>query len=67
MRYGYIPSLLYIAVVTDMSLKQRKKGENRMYRKKLNKRASRKVFRKNTGVQKLNKVNPRNMRGGIRL
>jgi hypothetical protein len=38
-----------------------------MQRKKLSKSKSKKVFKKNTGVQKLNNLNPRTMRGGIRL
>ncbi|WVR22150.1 MAG: hypothetical protein [Malazfec virus 6] len=38
-----------------------------MRRKKMTKSASRKNFRKNTGVQKTNSLNPRTMRGGIRL
>lgn len=38
-----------------------------MKRKALSKSVSKKVFKKNTGVQKLNHVNPKNMRGGIRL
>lgn len=38
-----------------------------MKRRPMSKSASKKVFKKNTGVQKLNTVNPRSMRGGIRL
>lgn len=38
-----------------------------MKRRKMSKRASRKAFKKSTGVQKLNNYNPRTMRGGIRL
>lgn len=38
-----------------------------MKRKPMSRTASKKVFKKNTGVQKLNTINPRNMRGGIRL
>lgn len=38
-----------------------------MRRTKLSKYKSKKMFKKNTGVQKLNNLNPRLMRGGIRL
>jgi hypothetical protein len=38
-----------------------------MKRSKLKKSASRKIFKKNTGVHKVNHLNPRTMRGGIRL
>ncbi|QXP08474.1 MAG: hypothetical protein [Arizlama microvirus] len=38
-----------------------------MKRKKLSSGASKKIFKKNTGVQKMNSLNPRAMRGGIRL
>lgn len=38
-----------------------------MKRRALSKSASRKHFKKNTGVQKTNHLNPRSMRGGIRL
>lgn len=38
-----------------------------MKRKPMNRSTSKKVFKKNTGVQKMNNINPRNMRGGIRL
>lgn len=38
-----------------------------MKRKPLSKRASKKSFRKASGVHKLNFINPRKMRGGIRL
>nr|QJB20671.1 MAG: hypothetical protein [Microvirus sp.] len=38
-----------------------------MKRKPLSKTTSKKVFRKTTGVQRMNTVNPRSMRGGIRL
>lgn len=38
-----------------------------MRRKPISKGASRAIFKKNTGVQKLNVVNPRIKRGGIRL
>lgn len=38
-----------------------------MRRKKMSRKASKANFKKNTGVQKLNNLNPRSMRGGIRL
>lgn len=38
-----------------------------MKRKQMSKKASQVSFKKNTGVQKLNNMNPRIMRGGIRL
>ena len=38
-----------------------------MKRKSMGKKSSRKSFKKNTGVHKLNSANPRIMRGGIRL
>lgn len=38
-----------------------------MKRKPLSKSISKRVFKKSTGIQKMNTVNPRNMRGGIRL
>lgn len=38
-----------------------------MKRKKMSDSASKRTFKKNTGVQKLNTINPRSMRGGIRL
>lgn len=38
-----------------------------MKRRPLKRSASKRVFKKNTGVQKLNSINPRTMRGGIRL
>jgi len=38
-----------------------------MKRRPMSKAASRKVFRKNTGIHSANKLNPRKMRGGIRL
>lgn len=38
-----------------------------MKRRPMSKRASKRSFKKNTGVQKLNNLNPRSMRGGIRL
>lgn len=36
-------------------------------RKSMSQGKSRKVFRKNTGIHKLNGLNPKSMRGGIRL
>lgn len=38
-----------------------------MKRKKMGKNASRKVFKKNLGVQAMNNLNVRRMRGGVRL
>lgn len=38
-----------------------------MKRKPMSKNTSKKVFKKNTGIQKLNKLQPKSMRGGIRL
>lgn len=38
-----------------------------MKRKPMSKKASKRNFRKNTGVQKINKMSGRSMRGGIRL
>lgn len=38
-----------------------------MKRRQMSNKSSKRVFKKNTGVQKLNTVNPRAMRGGIRL
>lgn len=38
-----------------------------MRRKKMPFKQSKKHFKKNTGVQKMNTWNPRAMRGGIRL
>lgn len=38
-----------------------------MKRRIMSKGASRKVFRKNTGIHSVNKLNPRKFRGGIRL
>lgn len=38
-----------------------------MKRKPMNRSASKKVFKAKTGVQKMNHINPRSMRGGIRL
>lgn len=38
-----------------------------MKRRKMSKRHSQKVFKKATGIQKMNTISPRNMRGGIRL
>lgn len=38
-----------------------------MRRRKMTKHTSKRVFKKATGVQKMNRLNPRSMRGGIRL
>ncbi|AAG45348.1 putative DNA binding protein [Bdellovibrio phage phiMH2K] len=38
-----------------------------MKRKPMSRKASQKTFKKNTGVQRMNHLNPRAMRGGIRL
>lgn len=38
-----------------------------MKRKRMSKRQSKRHFRKNTGVQAMNSMNPRIQRGGIRL
>lgn len=38
-----------------------------MKRQKLSYNKSKRMFKKNTGVQKLNNMQPRNFRGGIRL
>lgn len=38
-----------------------------MKRRPMSKTASKRSFKKNTGIQKLNSINPRSMRGGIRL
>lgn len=38
-----------------------------MKRKPMTKGRSRKVFKKNTGVHGVNRLNPRKFRGGIRL
>jgi len=38
-----------------------------MKRRKMSAKSSKRVFKKNTGVQKMNSINPRSMRGGIRL
>ena len=38
-----------------------------MKRRPLSKKNSRRTFKKNTGVQRMNQLNPRTMRGGIRL
>lgn len=38
-----------------------------MRRKKLNYSKSKRMFKKATGIQKLNNLNPRRFRGGIRL
>lgn len=36
-------------------------------RRALKRRESKQSFKKGTGIQKMNTINPRNMRGGIRL
>lgn len=36
-------------------------------RRAMRKSESKRVFKKNTGVQKMNTLNPKTMRGGIRL
>lgn len=38
-----------------------------MKRRQMSRKGSKVHFKKNTGVQKLNGLNPRSMRGGIRL
>lgn len=38
-----------------------------MKRRSLSKKSSKRTFKKNTGVHKVNHVNARAMRGGIRL
>lgn len=38
-----------------------------MKRKPLSRRTSKKIYKKNLGVQAMNDLNPRRMRGGIRL
>lgn len=38
-----------------------------MKRRKMSRGNSKRVFKKNTGVQKMNTINPKSMRGGIRL
>lgn len=38
-----------------------------MKRSKMSYKASKLSFKKNTGVQSMNRLNPRTMRGGIRL
>lgn len=38
-----------------------------MRRSKMSKKGSKRSFKKNTGTQRINNMNPRNMRGGIRL
>lgn len=38
-----------------------------MRMKSLSRKVSKKHFKKNTGIHKMNKLNPRKMRGGIRL
>lgn len=38
-----------------------------MKRRPMSRKASKIHFKKNTGIQKMNSLNPRTMRGGIRL
>jgi hypothetical protein len=38
-----------------------------MKRRSISRSSSKKIFKKNTGVQTMNTANPRSMRGGIRL
>lgn len=38
-----------------------------MKRQAMSKNASKRTFKKATGIQKMNSLNPRTMRGGIRL
>lgn len=38
-----------------------------MKRKPMSKSSSKRVFKKNTGIHKVNALNPRKFRGGIRL
>lgn len=38
-----------------------------MKRRPMSKKLSKKVFKKNTGIHMANTLNPRKMRGGIRL
>lgn len=38
-----------------------------MKRRSMSKSHSRKSFRKNTGIKNMNSINPRKLRGGIRL
>jgi hypothetical protein len=38
-----------------------------MKRRKMSRRVSKKVFKKNTGVQRINRLSHHSMRGGIRL
>jgi len=38
-----------------------------MKRRPMSKKASKRTFKKATGIQKMNTLNPRSMRGGIRL
>lgn len=38
-----------------------------MKRRPMSRRGSKRHFKKNTGVQRMNSFNPRTMRGGIRL
>ena len=38
-----------------------------MKRRQMSRKESKRTFKKSTGVQKMNSLNPRSMRGGIRL
>ena len=38
-----------------------------MKRRPISRSSSKKIFKKNTGVQTMNSIQPRSMRGGIRL
>jgi len=38
-----------------------------MKRRKMSNKSSKRTFKKNSGVQAMNNINPRTMRGGIRL
>lgn len=42
-------------------------GIQKMKRRAMSRTQSKRVFKKNTGVQKMNVINPKNQRGGIRL
>lgn len=42
-------------------------GGTIMKRRPMSKRSSRRLFKRKTGVQKMNSMNPKGMRGGIRL
>lgn len=63
---GYL-QLLVVSSRTDRLLSVTDHKEIDMKRRKMSKKSSKNHFKKNTGVQKLNHVNPRSMRGGIRL